>query len=224
MTYDPAWPDGYNPTEGSPLAPDGRPAPGIEHEVPARQGRAVRLTAGQRITVANPSGHQVCDFFAVAADAPAEHLSMDHCHTALGGVFVSQGDVLVTNRRRPILQIETDTSPGIHDTVIACCDHARYRELGCTDYHDNCADNFRMALLAIGMRAHCVPAPLNLWMNVPLDAHGRFAWTPPVAAPDDRVTFAALMDCIAVLSACPQDMTAVNGAGTVPGPLRVRID
>lgn len=224
MTYSPDRPDGRNATATSPIAADGRAEPGVVYEIPAREGRAVRLRVGERLRVVNPSGRQVCDFFAVAEGSPAEHLSMEHVHTALGGVFVAPGDTLVTNRRRAILRFLEDSSPGVHDTVVAACDHTRYQELGCDAYHDNCADNYRMALAAIGLRAHHVPAPLNLWMNVPLDARGRFSWTPPVAAPGDHVIFEASTDCIAVMSACPQDMTAVNGENPSLGPLAFKVE
>lgn len=219
MTYDPARPDGTNDTLTAAISPDGAPVHGRDYTIPPRQGRAVRLRAGERIRVTNPEGSQVCDFFALMAGAPTEYLSMEHCHTALGRMTVRVGDALVSNRRRPILRMLEDTSPGVHDTLIAACDHTRYRELGCTDYHDNCADNFRMALLAIGCKAHVVPAPLNLWMNIPVAPDGSFDWTPPVSRPGDRVVFEVLEDLIVVMSACPQDMSPVNGAEARPDRL-----
>ena len=54
----------------------------------------------------------------------------------------------------------------------------RYQVLGCTEYHDNCADNFRMALMAIGEAAVHVPDPFNLWMNIPVSPQG------PAARPE----------------------------------------
>lgn len=65
---------------------------------------------------------------------------MEHLHAKLQGIFPVTGDGLTTNRRRPILILEEDTSPGRHDTVIAACDVDRYAALGCTQYHDNCTD------------------------------------------------------------------------------------
>jgi hypothetical protein len=51
------------------------------------------------------------------------------------------GDTLITNRRRPILTLVEDTSPGVHDTVLAACDARRYELLGVGEYQDNCSDN-----------------------------------------------------------------------------------
>lgn len=213
-------PDGTNRSMNLAISPRGVAKAGRTYTIDARCGMAARLSKGQSLTVVNPSGHQVCDFWAFAAGDLNEYLSMAHLHTSLGSIFPKVGDGLVTNLRRRLLMITQDTSPGIHDTVIASCDHARYRELGCTGYHDNCADNLRMALLAIGQVAPVIPAPFNLWMNVPVDPDGSTSFQPPVSKPGDRMTFRAEADAIAVMSACPQDLTPVNGEGTEPDILQ----
>ncbi len=219
MTYDPAEPDGTNATLSSPISPNGQPELERTYVIPAREGRAVRLRAGQSLTMINDTGHQVCDFFALVDGAPAEFLSMEHCRTALGRVYVRQGDTLVTNRRRNIIEVIEDTPDAIHDSLIACCDLPRYEQLGVTGYHDNCADNFRMALRAIDVTPVHVPSPFNVWMNIPVHDDGRFTWDPPASAPGDAITLKAHLDCIAVMSACPQDLTPVNGIGTSPSAL-----
>ena len=220
---DVAEPDGTNRSLDIAVSSDGRPEAGRVYGVEARCGIAVRLSKGERLTIVTPSGHQVCDFFVFRADDMNEYLSMAHLHTALGSVFPKVGDALVSNLRRPLLTLTEDTSPGVHDTIIACCDHARYRDLGCEGYHDNCADNLRMALMAIGLKAPLIPAPFNIWMNVPIGVDGSTHFAPPVSRPGDRVTFRAEADVIAVMSACPQDMTLVNGEGVAPGPLEFRV-
>jgi len=210
-TFSPGTPDGHNASLNSGISPNGAAISGQRYIVPARCGVAVRLTVGQRLTVINTHGTQVGDFWAFNADDPGEYMSMEHAHVDLGSIFPSAGDRLITNCRRTILRFEEDTSPGIHDTVIAACDIYRYQQLGCTAYHDNCTDNLRMALIAIGERATAIPAPFNLWMNIPVAAGGEVEFLPTVSAAGDRVVFRAEMPVIAVISACPQDMSAVNG-------------
>jgi len=148
---------------------------------------------------------------------------MHHLHTALNSIFPKNGDTLVSNHRQPMLTIMDDTFAGVHDTVIASCDHARYQQLGCTDYHDNCADNLRMAMMAIGYTAPIIPAPFNLWMNIPVANDGSIQWLPPVSKPGDQMVFRAQMDVIAVMSACPQDITPVNGSDCVPTELHFTV-
>ncbi|MEO1065814.1 MAG: urea carboxylase-associated family protein [Pseudomonadota bacterium] len=223
MTYHPETPDGTNPTLDHPISPNGWAVTEDAHTIPARQGRAVRLKAGDCLAIINPKGNQVCDFFALVDGSPAEFLSMEHTRTALGRVYVRTGDVLVTNRRRAMIEIVEDTSPGVHDILIACCDQPRYEQLGADGYHDNCADNFRMALAAIGERPTHVPSPFNIWMNIPVGMDGGYTWEPPVSKPGDLITLKAHLPCIAVMSACPQDMTPVNGVGVQPQELIFKV-
>ena len=220
---DNATPLGGNGTAGAPISADGTPEPGRRYAVPARQGRAVRLARGQRLTVVNTHGTQVCDLWAFSAANLAEYLSWEHARVALGRIAPRVGDALLTNRRRPILTLVEDTSPGVHDTLMAACDLFRYRGLGATDYHDNCSDNLRMALAAIGERVPEVPQPFNVWMNIPVAADGSVGWLPTVSKPGDRVTLRAEMDCIAVMSACPQDMTPINGPDMRPVELHFEV-
>ena len=219
MTYQPADHDGENETLHAPISVDGYAQKGREYLIPARQGRAVKLHQGDLLEIANPKGNQVCDFFALTLESASEFLGMEQCRTALGRVYVNEGDVLVTNRRRPLIEITRDTSPGVHDILIACCDLPRYHDLGVTDYHDNCADNFRMALTAIGIVPTHVPSPFNIWMNIPVKENGAYSWEAPVSKAGDKITLKALADCVAVMSACPQDLTPVNGVGVEPSEL-----
>lgn len=221
--FDPARPDGTNATLHDPISSDGTPEPAKRYRIPARCGRAVRLKAGDRLDLVNPGGSQVCDFWAFADPDLGEFLSMEHLRTALGRTIPKLGDALVTNRREPLLLLEEDTSPGIHDTIIAACDAARYRQLGVEHYHDNCTDNLRMALLAIGEKAPEIPSPFNVWMNVPVRESGEFEWRSPVVRPGDYIRLKALRNCIAVMSACPQDVTPVNGKDATPAPLEFHV-
>jgi uncharacterized protein YcgI (DUF1989 family) len=134
------------------------------------------------------------------------------------------GNVLVDNWREPMLEFESDTSPGVHDTVIAPCDRARYVKLGCAEDHASCADNLRRALESIGLTAPPCPASFNLWMNIPVKPSGELEWRETVAKPGDSVTFRALIDCIMVMSACPQDIICINAGRPVSAQYAVLTD
>ena len=208
-------PLGVNATLHQPIEPEGRPDPGRCYTVPARNGRAVRLRRGQTIRIVNVHGSQVCDTWAFNADDFSEFLSMEHARAWIDRIVPRPGDALVSNRRRPILTLTADTSPGVHDTLIAACDLHRYTTLGVQGYHDSCADNLRLALMAIGLRAPEVPQPLNLWMNIPVKADGSIEWLPPVSRPGDHVDLHAEMDVVVVMSACPQDIVPINDRNPV---------
>lgn len=184
--------------------------------LPARSGRAIPLSAGEALRVVNTHGTQVVDAWAFNAADLGEFLSMPHLRASLDGIFPPVGAALVTNHRRPILMLEEDSSPGVHDTLIAACDRFRYEHLGCAPGHASCTDNLYAALAAIGLTPPTCPSPLNLWMNIPVGPDGAIAWRAPVSKPGDHVLLRAVMDCVVVLSACPQDMLPINGADQIP--------
>jgi uncharacterized protein len=178
--------------------------------VPAGAGRAVGLRAGQHVRVVDVEGGQVGDIFAFAADDPAEHLSASHTRTHTSRLFPRIGEGFVTNRRRHILTLVADTSPGAHDMLIAACDPERYRALGAPD-HASCAHNLQTALSQFGLHTDVVPQPVNVFMCIPVGATGDLSWLQAASGPGDAITFAAAMDCVFVVSACPQDLNAING-------------
>ncbi|MGD9946372.1 MAG: DUF1989 domain-containing protein [Bradyrhizobium sp.] len=184
--------------------------------IPARRGVAVTLEAGQRVRVINTHGQQVVDTWAFDAEDPEEFLSMEHTRGVLYKLCPTRGDTLYSNRRRPMLEIDEDTTPGAHDTLIAACDPERYRLLGCTERHDNCTENLADALRTVGIEKARTPCPLNLFMNIPVSGGGVLSSQPPLSKKGDYVTLRAKRRCHVVFSACPQDMVPINGVNCRP--------
>jgi uncharacterized protein YcgI (DUF1989 family) len=179
--------------------------------VPARYGRAVALQAGQALKVTNIHGNQVVDTWAFHQAEPAEYMSMAHTRSFNSRIYVAKGDPLVSERRRPLLHLEEDTSPGRHDILLCACNLWIYRAHGVQTYHRSCADNMHEALREVGVTLPFTPSPLNLFMNVPVTAEGALDRVPPVSKPGDYVVLRAAEPVYIALSACPQDITAVNG-------------
>lgn len=188
--------------------------------VPAREGRAVRVQAGRRFRVVDVEGQQVGDLFAFRADDVNEYASAEHTRVGLGRLFPRVGDPFLTNRRRPILTLVADDSPGIHDMLMAACDAERYRLLGAAGWHASCRDNLVQATAELGHPGVHVPQPINLFMDIPISPEGALGYAPARTRPGDSVTLRAEMDAIVVLSACPQDLNPING----PGPTSLAIE
>ncbi|KEF53047.1 uncharacterized protein A1O9_10955 [Exophiala aquamarina CBS 119918] len=207
--------------------------PTAEHrfQIPARSGVAVELKQKQTIKIVNTHGNQVIDFWAVhwISDQHPAFLSMSHSRGASLHLSPLVGDILVTNARAPLLKLVEDTTPGVHDTLIAACDPERYRQLGAPS-HANCADNFFNAIKPWGVERkasfHTPPDPLNLFMNIPVltreagsqgggheqnpTAGGEIKFEAPLTEKGQFVVFEALDDAVIVMSACPQDLVNVN--------------
>jgi hypothetical protein len=179
--------------------------------IKARSGKAARMKAGQQVRVINTHGHQVIDTWAFNAGDLREFMSMEHSRGHMMTVFPKLGDSLRTNHRRPILTITEDTTPGIHDTLIAACDSHRYKLLGVEGYHESCTENLALALRELGLEPPETPSPLNLFMNIPVSPTGALSFEPPLSKPGQYTTLRAEMDLVIVFSACPQDIIPVNG-------------
>jgi uncharacterized protein len=180
--------------------------------VPGSHGRAVRINAGQTVRVVNTHGTQVVDFWALRADRPEIAMSMQHSRIVWRNLRPRPGDQMLDEERSLIMTLVEDTSPGVHDTVIAACDPVRYAQLGAPPDHRSCCTNFAEALAELSItRNSPVPAPLNLFMNIPWDLDGNITFEPTVSAPGDSVLLRAEVDTIVVASACPQDIVPING-------------
>ena len=189
--------------------------------VPAGEGRAVLVRAGQHVRVVDVEGGQVGDLFAVAATDPGEYASAAHTRVAIRKLFPRPGDPVLTNRRRPILSVTADTSPGRHDMLYAACDPARYALLGVESPHRSCAENLRQSLDEHGVALTTVPQPLNVFMDVRPEVDGTLTSHTASSRPGDYIAFQAHMDCLVVLSSCPMDIVPISAGGITPLELQV---
>lgn len=189
--------------------------------VPGGEGRAAAVGQGQYVRVVDVDGGQVGDLFAFAAADPGEFASAEHTRVAISRLFPRPGDPVLTNRRRPILVMAQDTSPGRHDMLYAACDPARYASLGAASTHRSCVANLRAALRGHGIDVTAVPQPLNIFMDVRAAADGTLSSRPASSRPGDYVAFRAARDCLVVLSSCPMDIVPISSGGITPLELRV---
>ena len=189
-----------------------------EVHIPAASGRAFEARAGDYLTIVDVEGQQIADVVALSAADVREWLSPSYTRSMLGRIYVGDGDMLYTNRRRPILEIAEDTV-GYHDILFPACD-ARYYELrfGLAS-HRNCLDNLSAALAPHGVERWRIPEPFNVFQNTRVDADGRFVPQPALSKAGDRIVLRALMDIVGAVAACAQDQTPVNGYR--PTPLRL---
>jgi uncharacterized protein YcgI (DUF1989 family) len=184
--------------------------------IDARDGRAVTVPAGRLFRVVDVEGRQVADMFAFNAADVSEHHSAMHTRAAVDRLFPRVGESFYTNRRRPILRLERDDSPAVHDMLIAPCDPERYEGLGVDGWHASCEENLDRVMRELGHKRICIPQSMNLFMNIPLGDGGTLGWEPAPTAAGDSITFRAEMDAIVVVSACPQDIVPINDRNPTP--------
>jgi uncharacterized protein YcgI (DUF1989 family) len=193
--------------------------------VPASEGRAVQVAAGERIRVTTPRGQQAADFFAYNAADLGEWLSPMHTWVKTYCVKPRQGDVLLSRFRRPMLEFVDDGAGGTHDMMIAACDKLRYEEFGHEGPHASCAENLMVSLRRLGHEIAVVPQPINFFTHTRIEPDGRLVSPPNPVPTGGYVELAALMDLVCVVSSCPFDLRlegwTINAEG---GPTELLIE
>ena len=179
--------------------------------VPGGYGRAVRVMAGQFVSVRDVHGGQCGDFWALDAGDLDHYFSPMHTWVHVGRIQLRVGDELVSNRREPLLTLMRD-DVGQHDMFFPACDRQRYARYYGIHEHRNCCDNFREAMEVFAWEGRQVPQPLNLFMRTSISPSGELTILDPISRAGDMIAFKALRDLMIVLSACPMDLNPVGGA------------
>ena len=182
----------------------------LDYHVPAREGKAFRVSKGELIKVIDLRGGQAVDLFAFNVDNIKEYLSAHHTRPSIERLFPIEGEAFYTQERRPILTLIEDHTPGIHDLLFAACNPSRYRELGVEGWHASCEENLQKEMEAIGVPGVEIPQPVNLFTNFPVFPDGRMGVAAPQTKAGDYVILRVEMDCWVCVSACPQDQNDTN--------------
>lgn len=170
----------------------------------------MRLSPGTRFRCVDLEGRQCGDLFAFCAGDVREYASAEHTRVFVSRLFPRVGEPFVTNRRRPILTLEADASPGKHDMLVAACDPIRYQLLGVEGWHPSCQENLQRVMADFGHHQVEVPQPINVFLNIPIGEDGALDWPPPLSEPGDSITLRTELDCYVVLTACAQDILPIN--------------
>ena len=189
-------------------------------EIPERSGDAFRLAAGQTLTVIDPRGVQVADLLAYSAEDLAEVISSGRTLDYAETIYLTIGNLLYSNRSRPMLTIVEDTV-GRHDFLLTPCSydtfHHFYPDL---PPHRGCFGNLAAALEPYGVKPDMIPTAFNCFMNVTVDgATGKLDVLPPISKAGDHIVLRAEMDLIIGLTAC--SAPASNGGSFKPIHYRV---
>lgn len=194
-------------------------------DVPGYQGRALMIDEGSVFRVIDVEGCQIADMFTLCAADIGEYFSPALTRQVIFRLTPRPGDILYSNRRRPLLTFLHDTSPGRHDMAFAPCDPGFYVALGADDSHPNCRDNFHRAMSVLGLSMEPPPDPFNLFQNTVPGPDGDFEVGQTLSKAGDYVEFRTEMNVIVVVTACSVDLP-VEGIDPIGGkstPLRIQV-
>ena len=173
------------------------------HRIAACSAQALVLHARQRLEIRDPEGEQVADLVAYALDDHAEVLSSGRSLDYASKLLLSSGDLLYSNRSRPMLEIVEDTV-GRHDFLLTPCSADTFRILyGENDPLPGCEGNLARVLAPHGIDRDRIPVAFNVFMHVAIEGDsGRIEVRPPLSRPGDRIVLEARMPLLVGLTAC----------------------
>lgn len=176
-------------------------------------GAGFRMKRGAQLRIVDVHGQQSGDLMAFCDGDSSEALSNGRTFDYLTRLYVRTGDMLYSNRSRPMFSIVAD-SAGRHDFLYGACTTEMYEIQYGLRNHRNCSDNLTRALRELGAEVAFLPTPLNVFMNVEVLADGTLSIQPPRTRAGDSVTLSAEMDLVVALSSCPASLC--NGGRAKP--------
>ena len=171
--------------------------------IPPCSGRAVELETGDVLVLIDPEGQQVSDLTAFARDDLAEYLSSGRSIDYAAKLWLTTGDLLYSNRSRPMFTIIEDTC-GRHDFTLTPCSKEMFAIIyGETQGRPGCEGNLASALAPYGIGVDRIPIAFNVFMNVTVDADtGAVAVLPPLSRAGDFVRLRAEIPLVVAMTAC----------------------
>jgi uncharacterized protein YcgI (DUF1989 family) len=170
-------------------------------------GTAFELRAGQLLRVTDLEGEQVADLMAFNLSDKAEWLSSGRSIDYANRIYLTKGDILYSNRSRPMFTIVED-DVGRHDFLLTPCSPETFQIIYKNEqYHPSCFENLATNLARFGIPPDSIPTTLNIFMNVEIDADGALKILPPRSKAGDSIVLRAEMDLIVGLTACSAEMS-----------------
>ena len=171
--------------------------------IPPCSGHALELETGDELVVIDPMGQQVSDLTAFARDDLAEYLSSGRSIDYASKLWLGTGDVLYSNRSRPMFTILKDTC-GRHDFTLTPCSKRMFELLyGEEEGRPGCEGNLAAALAPWGIGIDRIPVAFNIFMHVAVDGEsGRIEVRPPLSRPGDFIRLRAEMPLVVGMTAC----------------------
>ena len=167
-----------------------------------RTGSGFELKKDQRLRIIDIEGEQVADLMCFSLRDSEEYLSSGRSIDYNGKLFLSNEDILYSNRSNPLLTIETDRV-GKHVFLFAPCSQEMFRiSYGINAPHPNCLANLTESLGQFGVRQSYIQTPFNVFMNIEISSDGKIEIHPPLSKRGDYIEFRAEMDLAVAVSAC----------------------
>lgn len=171
--------------------------------IPPCSAKTVELGVGDELVIIDPEGQQVSDLVAFGHPDLEEYLSSGRSLDYASRLWLTTGDILYSNRSRPMFTILEDTC-GRHDFTLTPCSKDTFRIIyGENEGRPGCEGNLVAALAPYDIGVDQIPIAFNVFMHVAVDATtGEFSVLPPLSKAGDYVRLRAEMPLVVAMTSC----------------------
>lgn len=171
--------------------------------IPPCSAKTVELAVGDELVIIDPEGQQVSDLVAFSHEDLKEYLSSGRSLDYASRLWLTTGDVLYSNRSRPMFTIIEDTC-GRHDFTLTPCSKDTFEIIyGEKEGRPGCEGNLAAALAPYDIGLDRIPIAFNVFMHVAVDAaSGDFSVLPPLSKAGDFIRLRAEMPLVVAMTAC----------------------
>lgn len=202
----------------------GGPETRVDVVITAGDGWMALVHAGDILRITDLEGNQAADTFFFDARDLTERYDAQTTIREQGGIYLTTGSALKSNRGNTMLRITADTC-GRHDTLGGACaaESNMVRYALEKRFMHNCRDTFllQMALSGLPLTKRDLGHNINFFMNVPVTPEGGLRFEDGISAPGKYVEMVAERDVWCLVSNCPQLNNPCNGYH--PTPIRITV-
>jgi uncharacterized protein YcgI (DUF1989 family) len=187
-----------------------------EYLIESKSGFYIKLEKEHSLKIIDIFGKQVVDLFAVNERIQNEFLSPGVTIDCNESLRIGKSSTLYSNLYNGMFTI-VDDSVGVHDLIHPCCRPEMYEFFYNNGLnHPNCFENLNNRIVELGLPAHSIIRPFNLFMNTKIEKNGKIKVLSPTSKPDDYIELKALMNLHVFLAACSVSESDCNGGICTP--------
>ena len=164
------------------------------------------LKRGTRVRLINVEGDACANVLLYNADRPIERLNIADTVKVQWNAYLGPGKLLLSDMGRVLASITADMS-GKHDTFCgASNERSNARKYGRGENyspHPNARDRFALALAKHGLNRKDIPASVNFFKHVKVEADGTLAFARGAGTPGEYVELRAELNLLLITANTP---------------------
>jgi len=189
------------------------PAINEEYLILPKDGISLEIKKGDILRIIDEEGQQVADLVAFNKKDLGEHISATQTNKLNAHLNLKEKDFLFSTDCNKMFQITKITNPKVHYNFIfsPCADMDNLIRFPNIPKGETCLGILKRVLKKYNLDWRDMLEPFSIGLNLNITKDWVLETKTPLSKAGDFVEIRAMMDCIAGITACPQDRNLCNG-------------